>query len=102
MRAELQSVVYSKSAILEATYLEATLLKIHMDREQISNADSVMIGQDLLEATGFIISYITISMFSGDNMPQLEAAFMACVDQAPATAEYKLLQLRHNVLLGKL
>ena len=35
-------------------------------------------------------------MFSGDKRTyqNWKAAFMACVDKAPATAEYKLLELR--------
>ena len=39
---------------------------------------------------------VSIPVFSGDksNYASWKAAFMACVDQAPATPEYKLLQLR--------
>ena len=39
---------------------------------------------------------VTIPVFSGDKRTYLnwKAAFTACVDKAPATAEYKLLQLR--------
>ena len=39
---------------------------------------------------------VTIPVFSGDKRNYLNwrAAFVACVDQAPATAEYELLQLR--------
>ena len=45
---------------------------------------------------------VMIPVFSGDkrNYQNWRAAFIACVDQAPATAEYKLLQLR-QCLAGK-
>ena len=51
-----------------------------------------MIGQDLWKQ----VKRVTIPVFSGDKKmyQNWRAAFMACVDQAPATAEYKLLQLR--------
>lgn len=51
-----------------------------------------MVGQDLWRQ----LKRITISVFSGDKKTyqNWRAAFMACVDQAPATAEYKLLQLQ--------
>ena len=51
-----------------------------------------MIGQDLWKQ----LKRVTIPVFSGDKKTyqNWKAAFMACVDQAPATAEYKLLQLR--------
>ena len=54
--------------------------------------DSEMIGQDLWKQ----LKRVTIPVFSGDKKTyqNWRAAFMACVDQAPATAEYKLLQLR--------
>ena len=50
-----------------------------------------MIGQDLWKQ----LKRVTIPVFSGDKKTyqNWKAAFMACVDQAPATAEYKLLQL---------
>ena len=53
--------------------------------------DSEMIGQDLWKQ----LKRVTIPVFSGDKKTyqNWRAAFMACVDQAPATAEYKLLQL---------
>ena len=54
--------------------------------------DSIQIGQDLWKQ----LKRATISVFSGDKKTyqNWKAAFTACVDQAPATAEYKLLQLR--------
>ena len=41
---------------------------------------------------------VTIPMFYGDkrNYQNWKAAFVACVDQAPATAEYKLLSCRRG------
>ena len=42
---------------------------------------------------------VQISTFSGDkrSYPSWKAAFMACVDRAPVTQEYKMLQLRQYV-----
>ena len=55
-------------------------------------ADSALIGQDLWKQ----LKRVSIPVFSGDKRTysNWKAAFMACVDQAPATPEYKLLQLR--------
>ena len=42
------------------------------------------------------LTRVSIPVFSGDKRchGSWKAAFMACVDKAPATAEYKLLQLK--------
>ena len=42
---------------------------------------------------------IRIPVFSGDKRmyPNWKAAFMACIDKAPVTSEYKMLQLRQYV-----
>ena len=42
------------------------------------------------------LNRVTIPVFSGDkkSYQSWKTAFTACVDNAPATAEYKLLQLR--------
>ena len=55
-------------------------------------ADSTLIGQDLWKQ----LKRVSIPVFSGDKRTysNWKAAFLACVDQAPATPEYKLLQLR--------
>ena len=55
-------------------------------------ADSALIGQDLWKQ----FKRVSIPVFSGDKRTysNWKAAFLACVDQAPATPEYKLLQLR--------
>ena len=57
--------------------------------ERVHQVDSEMIDQDLWKQ----LKRITIPMFSGDKKTykNWRAAFMACVDQAQATAEYKLL-----------
>ena len=69
-----------------------TRLSVSDNRLKVHSADSEMIGQDLWKQ----LKRVTIPIFSGDKKTyqNWRAAFMACVDQAPATAEYKLLQLR--------
>ena len=54
--------------------------------------DAPSIGEDLWRQ----LKRIQLPVFSGDKMDyrNWKAAFMACVDTAPATGEYKLLQLR--------
>ena len=54
--------------------------------------DSALISQDLWKQ----LKRVTIPVFSGEKKTyqNWKAAFTACVDQAPATAEYKQLQLR--------
>ena len=58
-------------------------LSVSDNGQRIHPANSEMIGQDLWKQ----LKRVTIPVFSGYKI-------MACVDQAPATAEYKLLQLR--------
>ena len=55
-------------------------------------SDSTLIGLDLWKQ----LKRVTIPVFTGDKKTyqSWKAAFTACVDNAPATAEYKLLQLR--------
>ena len=50
------------------------------------------IGQDLWRQ----LKRVQIPVFTGDkkNYQSWKASFLACIDSAPATAEYKLLQLR--------
>ena len=50
-----------------------------------------LIGYDLWRQ----LKRVTIPVFSGDERTyqNWKAAFMACIDKASATAEYKLLQL---------
>ena len=54
--------------------------------------DATLIGQDLWKQ----LRRVSVSVFTGDkkNYQNWKAAFTACIDQAPATAEYKLLQLK--------
>ena len=53
------------------------------------------IGQDLWRQ----LKRVQIPVFTGEkkNYQSWKASFLACIDSAPATAEYKLLQLRQYV-----
>jgi hypothetical protein len=53
---------------------------------------SLAIGTDLWKQ----LKRVSIPIFSGNkgNYQSWKAAFIACIDKAPATKEYKLLQLR--------
>ena len=53
--------------------------------------NTTLIGQDLWKQ----LKRVTIPVFSGDKRTyqNWKAAFITCVDQAPVTPEYKLLQL---------
>lgn len=57
-----------------------------------SESESNALGHDMWKQ----LKRIAIPVFSGDkrSYEAWRAAFMSCVDKAPATAEYKLLQLR--------
>ena len=57
-----------------------------------ANFESPSIGQDLWRQ----LKRVQIPVFSGDKRSyhSWKAAFLACIDSAPATWEYKLLQLR--------
>ena len=58
--------------------------------QKASNQGSI--GQDMWKQ----LKRVSIPIFRGDKRTyeNWKAAFLACIDQAPATAEYKLLQLR--------
>jgi hypothetical protein len=73
---QLQSTPYQKSTTKESTKIET------------SNA----IGNDLWRQ----LKRVSIPVFSGDkrDYENWKATFTACIDQAPASPEYKLLQLR--------
>ena len=60
--------------------------------EPTPTQDAPSLGQDLWRQ----LKRVQIPIFSGDKRtyPNWRAAFQACVDSAPATPEYKLLQLR--------
>ena len=57
----------------------------------IMSSESPSLGQDLWQ-----LKRIEIPVFSGDKRmyQSWKAAFVACIDNAPATGEYKLLRLR--------
>ena len=66
--------------------------KDRKDREPKADDESKRrIGQDLWKQ----LKRVSIPVFNGDkkNFESWKAAFQACIDQAPATPEYKLLQL---------
>ena len=54
--------------------------------------DKLELGKDMWKQ----LKQVSIAVFNGykKSYQSLKAAFMKCIDQAPATAEYKLLQLR--------
>ena len=81
---------------------ERELERRHRELEEGINAElgetspatskSAAIGKDLWKQ----LKRVSIPVFSGDKKvyESWKAAFLACIDQAPATPEYKLLQLR--------
>ena len=54
------------------------------------DVEPVLLGRDMWKQ----LKHVTIPVFSGDKKTyhSWKAAFTACVDQAPVTVEYKLLQ----------
>ena len=58
----------------------------------LSNQETPSIGQNLWRQ----LKHVQIPVFAGDKRTysNWKAAFQACIDSAPATPEYKLLQLR--------
>lgn len=64
----------------------------HVRHEPRENSVGPSIGQDLWRQ----LKRVEIPVFSGDKRAyqSWKAAFLACIDCAPATGEYKLLQLR--------
>ena len=69
------------------------LLSVSMtDNVSQYTSDSTLIGLDLWKQ----LKRVTIPVFTGDKKTyqSWKAAFTACLDNAPATTEYKLLQLR--------
>lgn len=61
-------------------------------QQNASNSTTISIGQDLWRQ----LKRVQIPVFTGEkkNYQSWKASFLACIDSAPATAEYKLLQLR--------
>ena len=62
------------------------------EKKEKANWDKLELGQDMWKQ----LKPVSIPVFNGDkkSYQSWKAAFMTCIDQAPATAEYKLLQLR--------
>lgn len=61
-------------------------------QQNASNSTTISIGQDLWRQ----LKRVQIPVFTGEkkNYQSWKASFLECIDSAPATAEYKLLQLR--------
>ena len=79
-----------------ATFLHSSIQSqggLHSLDEYTSQTtnNTTLIGQDLWKQ----LKRVTIPVFSGDKRTyqNWKATFITCVDQAPATPEYKLLQL---------
>ena len=70
--------------------LQSNLLLGNNAIPNVSN--STVIGQDIWQQ----LKRVSIPTFMGDKkkFQHCKAAFLACVDQAPTTARYKLLQLK--------
>ena len=68
--------------------------------------DSASVGVKEQELTGMDLwkqmKRISIPIFDGNKSTyeSWKAAFTACIDQAPATPEYNLLQLRQHLIGG--
>ena len=69
-----------------------TCINIHAVPAQPKNSGPTSIGQDLWSQ----LKRVQMPLFYGDKRlyQSWKAAFLACIDAAPVTAEYKLLQLR--------
>ena len=82
--------------------LQHQQLKDHQESPSVSMSDNINVGQYTPDSSLIGLDMwkqlkkVTIPVFSGDKKTyqSWKATFTACVDNAPATAEYKLLQLR--------
>ena len=74
-----------KEKLIEQTVSEGNI-------HELESRDAYSIGEDLWRQ----LKRIQLPVFTGDKRSyrNWKAAFMACVDTAPSTGEYKLLQLR--------
>ena len=72
--------------------IDQNCLNQHFTEYRLQENQYDAIGKDLWKQ----LKRVWIPIFDGSkkNCNNWKAAFMACIDQAPATAEYKLLQLR--------
>ena len=83
---------------VESSGVHATAASFQQNHEAkhatspLSNQETLSIGQDLWRQ----LKRVQIPVFAGDKRTysNWKAAFQACIDSAPATQEYKLLQLR--------
>jgi len=66
--------------------------KFYEDKSTENRSSTLSLGQDMWKQ----LKRVSIPVFNGDKKlyEGWKTAFMACVDKAPATPEYKLLQLR--------
>ena len=69
-----------------------TCMNIHAAQAKQNNSRSTSIGQDLWSQ----LKRVQMPVFYGDKRwyQSWKDAFLACIDTAPVTAEYKLLQMR--------
>ena len=69
-----------------------TCMNIHAVPAQPNNSGPTSIGKDLWSQ----LKRVQMPIFYGDQRlyQSWKAAFQACIDAAPVTAEYKLLQMR--------
>ena len=67
-------------------------VKPEQEEKTVEESPKQELGKDMWKH----LTRVSIPVFSGDKRSygSWKAAFMACVDKAPATAEYKLLQLK--------
>ena len=72
-----------------------TCMNIHAAPAKQNNSSPTSIGQDLWSQ----LKRVQMPVFYGDKRlyQSWKAAFLACIDVTPVTAEYKLLQLRQYV-----
>ena len=66
-------------------------VKLEEERKTVEESPKQELGKDMLKQ----LTRVSIPVFSGDKRSNgsWKAAFVACVDKVPATAEYKLLHL---------
>ena len=100
IRHQFQAAQVNKSANVQQT-IHSTVNQFASPVEssvqhKLTESSTVRCGAALLGNDLWQLKRIQIPVFSGDKRmyQSWKAAFVACIDKAPATAEYKLLQLR--------
>ena len=94
--AECESTVGKQEVESSGVHATAASFQQHHEAKHatspLSNQEMPSIGQDLWRQ----LKRVQIPVFAGDKRTysNWKAAFQACIDSAPATPEYKLLQLR--------